>query len=132
MRSRPWLIITGLVVSALCAAQLARFRPVTPRQSLPAYAHRGEPTRRVRPAIARSPVLVGSLRSRHRTLHLYSDGKCSIESPDGETLADRITQREMAELYPHIQSELRTYLAAARADSRREFDEPGVLYSGLE
>ena len=132
MRSRPWLIIAGLVISALCAAQLARFRPVTSRQSLTDHTDSGEPTRRVRPALAQSPVLVGSLHSRNHTLYLYSDGKCSIESADGEMLADRITKREMAERYPHIQTELRTYLAGARADSVREFDEPGVLYSGLD
>ncbi len=53
------------------------------------------------PAAQVAPALIGSLRSRNHTIHLYL-GRFTIEDSDGQVLASLVTEDEFAKLLPEL------------------------------
>ena len=74
-----------------------------------------------------APDLIGSLRSRNHTIHVYV-GRFTIEDSDGQVLANLVTEDEFAKLLPGLFGDFRQMYAEGRliADNRTH----GKLPSG--
>ena len=67
----------------------------------------------VQPAKVEEPALIGSLRSRTHTIHLYA-GKLTVEDANGKVLARLINQEQFSMLLPDLFSEFRQMYAGGQ------------------
>jgi hypothetical protein len=57
------------------------------------------------------PILVGSLRGRRFSVHLYTDHRYTVEDAHGELVGELLTDAEFAEQYPEVHQETQDMLA---------------------
>jgi hypothetical protein len=60
-----------------------------------------------------TPALIGSLRSRNHTIHLYA-GRFTIEDSEGKILANLVTEDEFAKLLPGLFGDFKHMYAEGR------------------
>ena len=70
-----------------------------------------------------TPTLIGTLRSRNHTIHLYA-GRFTVEDADGQVLAHLVTEEDFAKLLPELFGDFRRMYADGQliADARTHSD----------
>ncbi len=85
------------------------------------------------PARKEAPALIGTLRSRNHTIHLYA-GRFTVEDANGQVLANLVTEEDFAKLLPELFGEFQQMYAEEQliADNRTHRELPtGWSYSAL-
>lgn len=109
-------------------------------------AYLGQPTPTPKPKVERpaqselpsepasqteTPALIGTLRSRNHTIHLYA-GRFTVEDANGQVLANLVTKEDFAKLLPELFGDFQQMYAEGEliADNRTHRELPtGWSYS---
>jgi len=120
MKTRHVVLFVVLLIGGSWAISVYMNRPSpTPKKPVTsiettAADRTAEPEASSEPVLTTDPpALIGTLRSRRHTIHLYP-GKFTVEDSDGKVLANLVTKEAFAELLPDVFAEFQHWYADSR------------------
>ena len=80
--------------------------------------------------VSEPPALIGTLRSRHHTVHVHAGIRYTVEDAEGRSLASFVSDNELWALLPSLHRDLHEMLAGGTllAGSRTRYDQDRMVH----